>query len=448
MQVLYAYSDRVGAKTPTLLFYRLLLLLWAECIIMESEAVICSHQRLGEMSMRQRLAALVVLIPVLATVAVQGGSSIRVNVDGKDLVMNQEPIVVNGRTLVPLRSIFESLGVAPEWDGSQNLVTATSGAMSVQLKIGESSALVNGKDVRLDAPATIVNGRTMVPARFIAEALGANVQWDETSRTVSIESKSRAGAGTLTQLPIPSLQSAGKKSAAPSRPRGIDSTDTTLTVAKNPLHEFSIDYGMTWQSSNHFVGLKGSTTYGIISRVKATPTSPASEPSLGTEMTTSNWRTNYLAKGKGSTDTTISLVENPELEYSIDGGKTWQTDSVFTGLEPSTSYMVLARKRGVPETTPQYGISIMTNVMSSQVGDRGPERPMVESCTSTSITLVYDSEMEYSMDDGASWQQSPVFDNLSPDTLYNFVQRYRAKEGSAASLMSDGITGMRTKMSE
>jgi len=112
----------------------------------------------------------------------------RVVVNGKPLHMDVPPVVVEGRTLVPLRSIFESLGATLVWDEGTNSITGVKSGTRVILFIGSRNAVVNGRAVVLDLAPTIVRGRTMVPVRFIAESLGAEVEWDETTSTVTIRS--------------------------------------------------------------------------------------------------------------------------------------------------------------------------------------------------------------------------------------------------------------------
>ena len=111
-----------------------------------------------------------------------------VEINGIKLIMDEPPTLVNGRTLVPLRAIFEALNVTPMWDQSTKTVTAKTDKVDMKLKIGSTNAVVNGQSVSLDVPGTLVNGRTMVPARFIAETLGAQVDWDANTKTVKIVS--------------------------------------------------------------------------------------------------------------------------------------------------------------------------------------------------------------------------------------------------------------------
>ncbi|MGI6029613.1 MAG: leucine-rich repeat protein [Candidatus Heteroscillospira sp.] len=99
----------------------------------------------------------------------------------------QNPTIVNSRTLVPLRSIFEAMGAEVEWDNATRTAKAERGGVSVSIAIGSNTMYVNGAARQLDCAAAIVNNRTMVPVRAIAEAFGADVDWHNPSRTALIE---------------------------------------------------------------------------------------------------------------------------------------------------------------------------------------------------------------------------------------------------------------------
>ncbi|MCD8049015.1 MAG: leucine-rich repeat protein [Clostridia bacterium] len=99
---------------------------------------------------------------------------------------NQNPEIVNDRTLVPLRAIFEAMNAEVEWDQETQTVTATRGNVTVKITIGDSKLYKNGEEIAVDVPAQLINDRTMVPARVIAEAFGANVEWNNNGRTVLI----------------------------------------------------------------------------------------------------------------------------------------------------------------------------------------------------------------------------------------------------------------------
>jgi hypothetical protein len=96
------------------------------------------------------------------------------------------PVLENGRVLVPLRHIIEVLGATVQWDGETQTITATRGNTVILLQVGNSMAYINGSAFSLDVPPEIIDGRTLVPLRFISETFGCNVNWDGNTQTVSI----------------------------------------------------------------------------------------------------------------------------------------------------------------------------------------------------------------------------------------------------------------------
>ncbi|MBE7010234.1 MAG: hypothetical protein E7418_01940 [Ruminococcaceae bacterium] len=99
---------------------------------------------------------------------------------------SQNPEILDGRTLVPLRSIFEAMGADVEWDGTTSTAIAKRGNVEVKITIGANEIYKNGKAIPVDVPAMLLNSRTMVPARVIAEAFGADVDWNGNGRVVLI----------------------------------------------------------------------------------------------------------------------------------------------------------------------------------------------------------------------------------------------------------------------
>lgn len=110
----------------------------------------------------------------------------KVFVGGKAVTFDVPPRIESGRTLVPVRAIMEALGATVEWNGAKRTVTVTRPGVKIVLTIGSRNALVNGRTVRLDVPARIVNDRTIIPLRFMSERLGEKVTWDPATRTVYI----------------------------------------------------------------------------------------------------------------------------------------------------------------------------------------------------------------------------------------------------------------------
>jgi hypothetical protein len=114
--------------------------------------------------------------------------SISVLIDGVKQEFDQPPVIIQGTTLVPFRGILEALGAEVSWDPVAQTVTASKGGTNIVLTIDSDSAAVNGDTHALDVPAQIIHSRTMVPARFISESLGATVDWDADNSSVIIKS--------------------------------------------------------------------------------------------------------------------------------------------------------------------------------------------------------------------------------------------------------------------
>ena len=111
-------------------------------------------------------------------------SKITVKLNDKEISFSVMPEIMNGRAMVPMRELFEKLGATVDWNGDTQTVSAKRGAQSVNLSIGSDTAVVNGKNTSLDAAPYIRDGRTMIPLRLASEALGINVGWDGNQRLI------------------------------------------------------------------------------------------------------------------------------------------------------------------------------------------------------------------------------------------------------------------------
>jgi hypothetical protein len=113
-------------------------------------------------------------------------TGVKVTLDGKQISFDVQPFIRDGRTIVPARAIAEALGAQVVWDSGTRSAVITKGEMTICLPIGSKNAQVNGKTVALDVPAEIQNGRTLVPLRFLAENLSFSVSWDAAAQTAEL----------------------------------------------------------------------------------------------------------------------------------------------------------------------------------------------------------------------------------------------------------------------
>lgn len=124
--------------------------------------------------------------------------NIKVVVNGEQLTFDQPPIIINDRTMVPMRAIFEKLGAMIDWNGAAQTITAVKGDTTISIKIGDTFFLKNSQCIIVDTPAQIVNDRTLVPIRAVSELLDCAVNWDNATKTVTISSdKTSIATGDL-----------------------------------------------------------------------------------------------------------------------------------------------------------------------------------------------------------------------------------------------------------
>ena len=106
--------------------------------------------------------------------------------NGNILGFDVPPIIEDGSTLVPMRFLFEQMGADVEWDSETQTATATIENKAVTFSIDNVNARINNKPAKMDVPARLVNGKTMVPLRFLSENMGYDVDWDADSRTAIV----------------------------------------------------------------------------------------------------------------------------------------------------------------------------------------------------------------------------------------------------------------------
>ncbi|MEG1584018.1 MAG: copper amine oxidase N-terminal domain-containing protein [Anaerovorax sp.] len=112
-----------------------------------------------------------------------------VTLDGKLLAFEQPAVNFNGNVLVPMRTIFESLGAVVQWNNDTRCAIGKLEGKKVEIPIGSNTVYINGKSVVINQPAEIINEKTLVPIRVVSEGLGATVNWDQKTTTVIINSE-------------------------------------------------------------------------------------------------------------------------------------------------------------------------------------------------------------------------------------------------------------------
>ena len=125
---------------------------------------------------------------------------IEVFLHGCYLTFDVDPQLINGRVMVPMRVVFQSIGANVDWNAKTKTITATRGSTVVKATIGSRTLNINGSTKTMDVAPVIINGRTLVPVRFVSESFGYNVNWNSNSRAVTITGGNSPSVTIPTQL--------------------------------------------------------------------------------------------------------------------------------------------------------------------------------------------------------------------------------------------------------
>lgn len=147
---------------------------------------------------------------------------VKIQIDGKEMVPKDMPaVIIDGRTMLPMRQIAQELGSEVTWNEAAKQIYLMRGDDIIVFGVDSKTGYQNGQEFTMDVPATIVNDRTMLPVRALADALHLSIQWDDPSRTVSITS----GSSDITEEPP----------KEPIVPESGQTTSGTLTGILTPL---------------------------------------------------------------------------------------------------------------------------------------------------------------------------------------------------------------------
>lgn len=136
------------------------------------------------------MAAAMTVSALALNVSADEYTQVNLLVEGQAVETDQPAVIVDSRTMVPVRVIAETLGCEVDWDAATKTVTFTQGGIVATMVVGEKTINVNANGVttavEIDTPAVIINNRTMVPVRFLTELFGFNVDWDAVTKTVNV----------------------------------------------------------------------------------------------------------------------------------------------------------------------------------------------------------------------------------------------------------------------
>jgi len=148
--------------------------------------------------MKAKLTFALVMLFMLLAPAKLLASEVTVTIDGIPVYFSgQQPAIIDGRTLVPVRGVFEQLGFVPTWDSVARTATLTRSDFTIEITIGSNVFISSGTEHILDVHAQIINGSTMLPLRAVLESVGYSVGWNSATRTVVIETTPASATGMV-----------------------------------------------------------------------------------------------------------------------------------------------------------------------------------------------------------------------------------------------------------
>ena len=151
------------------------------------------------------------MILSLTVTAFATDDEICVYLDGIEIEFDVKPQVINGRTMVPIRAIFEKMGAHVSWNADTNTAVCTKDSTIVKMTVNSNLIYINDAATTMDTTPVVVTGRTLAPARYVAEAFGATVKWVEEHNAVVISTTPNAPMPTFNKVTLYALDGRTKK---------------------------------------------------------------------------------------------------------------------------------------------------------------------------------------------------------------------------------------------
>ncbi|MGE6604697.1 stalk domain-containing protein [Lysinibacillus fusiformis] len=290
-------------------------------------------------------AAMLIVPLLLQPATAQAAKAITITVDGVQLKTDQPPAMIQGRVMLPLRAIFEALGASVNWDSRSQTVTGYKGDTTVVLKMKSKVATINGQSVTLDVPAQILRGRTMVPVRFVSEALGQEVDWNSRNQTVTIISDD-----TPSNI---SISPASNVSVRDVNDQG-DGRDMEVSFSRSSTESYVDHYRV--------MVLKASKSFNLASALKVSPSNYSMVSTSGSN------RAITLSQNSRDVDGDYIRNDQPYVVRILAVGK----GSYSSVLSSSSAKITLTNLSSVTE---------VTNVKMNDINDFGDGRDISVSFT-------------------------------------------------------------------
>lgn len=283
---------------------------------------------------------LLFLIVCFSTTVPALAGNISVKLNGYALPLSKPAIIQNDRVLVPMRSVMEALGYGVTWHETTKTIEATKGSTNLHLTIDSPTATVNNKSVTLDTTATLSQGTTMVPLRFVAQYSGATVTWDQKSNTVLITTK-QVAQGNLTDSVVFLQTNKMQGSGIILSSDGVITTNLHVIEKATMLQVVFAD-GTIYQGNTTVIGLDAKNDIAILKIDKKNLIPAVTETSLikGTSVTAvgaPNGARNTQTKGTLVNYDQDMIESSAVIDHGSSGGALFNHNGKVIGMTASFS---------------------------------------------------------------------------------------------------------------
>ena len=298
---------------------------------------------------------------LLCSVQSVSAASVRVLLNNQELSFDAEPYISQGRVLVPMRGILDPLGYTVHWQEHTQTVLAISEDTAISLPINSRIAIVNTKRVPLDVAATIRNGRTFVPLRFLSEYSGAEVTWNGSTSTVSIKAEEPSREKTPQDSAVLIQTNRMQGSGVILSSDGLIATNYHV-IEKASMAQFILPDGSVYQGTTTVVGLSPEQDIALLKIQKSglSPASISTSPQIGeavTAVTSPNGQRNIITTGVLAGFDQDVLSATARISHGSSGGGLFNASGQLVGIasgftETGSQYLFIPAKliQQVPKT--------------------------------------------------------------------------------------------------
>ena len=212
------------------------------------------------MKLTRIIVALVIsLLCLIPTVSAYSEKVISLEIDGTVIRTEVPPTVIGGRTMVPVRDIFEACGAKVNWDANTKTITGEKGDTTVVMQIDSNMLFINEKVTEMDATPVIIDGRTLAPARYVALGFGGTTQWDALNKVVVITGVTTPTVETTTEMTTTTTvittteTTTEMTTVAPVVVSGNEPSDEIVKVVRNDLEHALGTYSLgSYETAGRF----------------------------------------------------------------------------------------------------------------------------------------------------------------------------------------------------